>query len=157
VAAIAARFGRGVLTDDGAVDRKRLAALVFADADARRDLEAILHPAVYAAIDAWMGRQQAAGVDLAVAEIPLLFETGHAADFDRVVATVCEADQQVARAAARGGDVADIRRRLAAQWPAEEKARRAHLVIRTDGTLADTRAAADAALDRLRAGAADEA
>jgi dephospho-CoA kinase len=152
--AIAARFGAEVLTAAGEIDRRRLASVVFTDVAARRDLERILHPAVYAAIDGWLSAQAAQGAALAVAEIPLLFETGHAGDFDRVVVTACEASTQVARTAARGGTEADARRRIDAQWPLAEKVRAADVVIRTDGSLDETRTRADAALAALLADAA---
>ena len=137
--AIAARFGAGVLTSDGAVDRTKLAPLVFADASARRDLEAIVHPAVYRAIGAGLRAfALVGGYPLAVVDVPLLYETGHAADFDRVVATVCPPEMQIARLAERGVPEAEARQRLAAQLPADDKAARADFVIRTDGSFADT-------------------
>lgn len=142
-AAVRDRFGPGVFTPDGAVDRARLGALVFADADARRDLEAIVHPAVRARIDRWMAEVAGAGSAVAVAEIPLLFETGREGEFDRVVVTVCEPDEQLRRVVARGSSEGDARRRIAAQLPLDVKALRAHYVIRTGGTLAETAARAD--------------
>lgn len=153
-AAIAARFGADVLTAAGEIDRRRLASVVFTDVAARRDLERILHPAVYAAIDGWLTAQAAQGAALAVAEIPLLFETGHAGSFDRVVVTACDEPTQVARTVARGATEADARRRIDAQWPLTEKVRAADIVIRTDGGLAETRVLADAALAELLADAA---
>jgi len=137
--AIAARFGAGVLTGDGAVDRTKLAPLVFADASARRDLEAIVHPAVYRAIGAGVRAFELLGAyPLIVVDVPLLYETGHAEDFDRVVATVCPPEMQIARLAGRGVPEAEARLRLAAQLPADDKAARADFVIRTDGSFADT-------------------
>ncbi len=139
-AAIRARFGEAVITDSGAIDRAALAAVVFSDEAARRDLEAIVHPAVYEAIEAWMAACGRAGARVAVAEIPLLFETGHEGDFDVVLVTACAPDEQVRRVVARGGTEADARRRMSAQWPLADKERRADHVIRTDGSLAETRA-----------------
>jgi dephospho-CoA kinase len=119
--AIAARFGAGVLDASGALNRRALADRVFADAGARKDLEAIVHPAVYDAIGEWLARLDAAGRDpVAVADIPLLYETGHEGDFDRVIVTRCEPAQQIARLQARDGlSEAEARARLAAQWPVE--------------------------------------
>jgi dephospho-CoA kinase len=138
--AVRARFGASVMLPDGAVDRRRLGALVFGDVAARRDLEAIVHPAAYQAIRLWMSACADRGGPLAVAEIPLLFETGHEHEFDRVVVTACEPDEQLRRVIERGAGEEDARRRMAAQWPLDEKVKRADFVIRTDGTLADTRA-----------------
>src|SRR5262245_31929151 len=74
-AAIAARFGPDVLAADGGVDRARLGPLVFADAAARRDLEAIVHPAVYRAITAGIrGFELLGGYPFVVVDVPLLFE-----------------------------------------------------------------------------------
>src|SRR5439155_916473 len=96
--AIAARFGAGVLAADGAVDRKKLAPIVFADPAARRDLEAIVHPAVYRAIAAGLrGFELVGGHPFAVVDVPLLFETGHAGEFDRVIVAACPLDVQVER------------------------------------------------------------
>src|SRR5580765_6338607 len=83
---IGERFGREVIDADGAVDRPRLAAIVFEDDDARRDLEAIVHPAVYRAITAGLRAFELLGSPLVVVDIPLLYETGHASYFARVIA-----------------------------------------------------------------------
>jgi dephospho-CoA kinase len=72
-----------------------------------------------------------------------LYETGHAADFGRVIATVCPPDMQVARLVERGLSEADARLRLAAQMTAAEKALRADYVIRTNGTLDETNSQVD--------------
>jgi dephospho-CoA kinase len=151
--AIAARFGAGVLTSDGAVDRTKLAPLVFGDASARRDLEAIVHPAVYRAIGAGLRAfDLLGGYPLAVVDVPLLYETGHAEDFDRVVATVCPPEMQIARLIERGIHTAEAHQRLAAQLPAEDKAARADFVIRTDGSYADTDRQVDDVYAALLAG-----
>jgi len=134
------RFGETVMSAGGDVDRDRLGAIVFREDQARRDLEAILHPAVYREIDAWMRARELEGTAVAVAEIPLLYETGHERDFDCVVVTACDGDEQVRRAMHRSGmSEADARRRIAAQWPLAEKVRRADFVIRTDGAVEETR------------------
>jgi dephospho-CoA kinase len=137
--AIAARFGQDILDRAGAVDRAKLAAIVFADETARRDLEAIVHPAVYRAISAGLRAfELLGGSPLAIVDVPLLYETGHAADFDRVIATVCLPANQMARLIRRGLGDTEARQRLAAQMPAIDKAARADLVIQTDGTFAET-------------------
>lgn len=147
--AIGARFGAEMLTPDGAVDRRRLGPVVFADRAARQDLEAIVHPAVYRAITAGLRAfDLTERPPLAVVDIPLLYETGRHQDFDRVVATLCPRSTQIERLMARGLTEADAELRLAAQMPAEEKAARAHHVIRTDGAFDETNAQV-AALVRL--------
>ena len=149
--AVRARFGETVFAATGDVDRARLGAIVFEDERARQDLEAILHPVVYRAIEAWMRVQERGGAAVAAAEIPLLFETGHESDFDCVVVTACDGEEQVRRVAGRSGATdADVRRRIAAQWPLAEKIRRADIVVRTDGTVEETRRQARAVWDALR-------
>ena len=144
--AIAARFGADILAADGAVDRKKLGRIVFADASARRDLEAIVHPAVYRAISAGMRAFEIIGdAPLAVVDVPLLYETGHAGDFDRVVATICPPAMQLARLQDRGLSHAAALQRVAAQMPADEKAARADYVVTTDGTTENT----DAQVERI--------
>jgi dephospho-CoA kinase len=150
-AAIAARFGPEVIAVDGSVDRRRLAPIVFADPGARRDLEALVHPAVYRAIAAGLRAFELLGESpLAVVDVPLLYESGRAGDFSRVVATVCPPEMQIGRLVARGMAEADARLRLAAQWPADEKARRAAFVIRTDGTFEETDRQVDRVLSQLQ-------
>jgi dephospho-CoA kinase len=150
--AIAARFGPGVLGGDGAVDRAKLGPIVFADAAARRELEAIVHPAVYRAITAGLRAfELTENPRLAVVDVPLLFETGRASDFDAVIATVCPVAMQVERLVARGMNDAEARQRLEAQWPAAEKAARAQYTIDTSGTFEHTEAQVQRILERLAA------
>jgi dephospho-CoA kinase len=137
-AAIAARFGAEMLAADGSVDRKKLGPIVFADASARRELEAIVHPAVYRAIAAGIRGFELLGDPLVVVDVPLLYETGGEKDFDRVVVTACSLERQVARLVERGLTDAAARQRLAAQWPTEKKTARADFVVTTDGTFEDT-------------------
>ena len=148
--AIAARFGAGVLAEDGSVDRAKLGPIVFADKIARGDLEAIIHPAVYRAIAAGLRAfELIENPPVAVVDIPLLYETGRASNFDAVIATVCPPEMQLDRLARRGMSEADARQRLDAQLPAAEKAARANYVIDTSGTFADTDAQVQRILERL--------
>jgi dephospho-CoA kinase len=148
-AAIAARFGDGILDADGAVNRRALGPLVFADEAARRDLESIVHPAVYRAVRAALRAFELEGAAFAIVAVPLFHETGRAGEYDGVIATVCRPETQLARLQARGLSEAEARQRLAAQLPADEKAARADVVISTDGTFEETDAQADEALRRL--------
>lgn len=149
-AAIAARFGPDVLAPDGSVDRAKLGPIVFADPVARLDLEALVHPAVYRAITAGLRAFELDGASLAVVDVPLLYESGHADDFDRVIATACPPEIQLARLLERGLSEAEARQRIAAQWPTEHKARRATFVISTEGTFEQTDHQVDEILAGLR-------
>ena len=139
-AGLRARFGVEVIAADGTLDRARLGRLVFADATARTVLEALVHPPVREAIDAWFRRcRDSTGSRFAVADIPLLFETGRAGAFDRVAVVACDPATQLRRVMVRDGLPAeDARRRIAAQLPIAEKVDRADAVITTDGSFADT-------------------
>jgi dephospho-CoA kinase len=150
--AIAARFGADVLDATGAVDRKKLGPIVFADPVARRDLEAIVHPAVYRAILAGLRAfELLESPPFAVVDVPLLFETGHEGSFDHVVATVCSPEIQLARLKERGLSEVEARQRLDAQMPAAEKAQRAQTIIQTSGTFAETDRQVDALIQSLNA------
>ena len=138
--ALRTRFDPALFTPDGALDRRRVAALVFDDAAARADLEAIVHPHVRAAIDDWFERVATSSTaPFGIADIPLLFETDRAAEFDRVIVTACDAATQLARLAQRDQLAPDAgRKRLAAQLPTAVKAARADFVVRTGGSFDDT-------------------
>ena len=150
-AAIAARFGVEILAADGSVDRKMLGPIVFADPTARRELEAMVHPAVYRAITAGLRAfELMGGGAFAVVDVPLLFETGAEKKFDRVIATACTPEIQFARLIERGLTADAVRQRLAAQWPAGKKTSRADFVVKTDGTFADTDAQIARVIETLR-------
>ncbi len=136
--AVVAEFGPEVLTPDGALDRARLGAIVFADADRRSSLEAIVHPRV---------RARAAEIEdatppgvLVVHDIPLLVETGQAGDFDAVLVVDVPEDLQLRRALRdRGWSEGEARSRMAAQATREDRLAVATHVIDNSGTLEDLR------------------
>ena len=142
LAAIVDRFGREVLRADGELDRPALAAIVFSDGSARRDLEAITHPCIREGIDADLAALSgsASPPDLVVVEHPLLIETGSHARVDRVVVVEAPVEQRVSRLVSeRGMDEADARARISAQT--DDAARRAvaDRVIINDGDLSALR------------------
>lgn len=127
-------FGGDLVLPSGALDRRKLGALVFADPAKRKALEGIIHPAVRKATDDWFA---ALGPDVpfAIADIPLLHETGRHKDFEAVIVAAVEPDEQVRRIVARDNlNEAEARQRIAAQLPIAEKVARADYVIRTNGT-----------------------
>ena len=134
--AVVARFGDGVLGPDGSLDRHALASIVFADDAARDDLEAIVHPAVRRAI-AEAVAAHAHTDDVVVVDSPLLIETGAHEGFPFVVVVAASADARVARLVERGMAEADVRARMAAQMPLEEKMAVADEVVDNDGTEID--------------------
>jgi len=139
LAAVITRFGPEVLDARGALDRKKLAAIVFADSTARQDLERIVHPVVRRAIDDWFASLDANRYPFAIAEIPLLYETGRDRDFEAVIVVACDGEEQLRRLMARDGlNEEEARQRIRAQMPLAEKTRLADHVIRTDGTFVET-------------------
>jgi len=137
-AAIAARFGPEILSADGSVDRGKLGPIVFADSSARRELEAIVHPAVHRSITAGLRAFDLLGHDAVVVAVPLLFESGERTDYDRIIVTACAPERQLERLKARGLTEEAARQRMAAQLPTEEKTARADFVINTDGSFEET-------------------
>lgn len=138
LSAIVSRFGPAVLLEDGGLDRNALGTLVFADRGARADLEAIVHPEVYRRINVWFAARPP-GTRFAIADIPLLYETGQEHEYDRVIVCACTPDEQFRRLVSRDRLAPEAARaRLAAQWPIGEKVSRADYVIRTDGTFDET-------------------
>jgi dephospho-CoA kinase len=130
LSALAAAFGPGVIDPGGALDRKALGALVFGDAEARRRVEAITHPAIRQAMQAETARLAAAGHDLVVYDSPLLYEVGLDAAVSLVVVVYAPRRAQLARLQARDGlSRVQAEARLAAQLPIEEKAARADVVV----------------------------
>ena len=145
--AIVDRFGGAVLAPDGTMNREALGTLVFADTLARHDLEAIVHPRVYAAITQWFATLHAPA---GVADIPLLYETDRAADFDIVMVAACTPAQQLERLMARNGlSAADAQARIDAQLPLADKVARTDFVIDTSGTVKQTDANTRAVWERV--------
>ena len=135
LAEIVEAFGRGVLRGDGSLDRAKVGELVFGDLTAREKLEAILHPRIREAWQARLDGWAAAGERLAVAVIPLLFETQAEASFERIVCVACSPEAQRERLRERGWSDDQISSRLEAQMAVDEKMKRADHVVWTDGTI----------------------
>lgn len=154
--AVAAIFGANYLSKGGAVDKPRLARLVFADDAARAKLEAAIHPLVRA----FFSRLGTAANDLTdlaparprpiVLEATRLVEAGYAPDFDLIVTVEAAPDLRLARAVARGLPREEALRRLAAQGDGAERRAAAHRVIENDGTPEALRAQVDALVAEIR-------
>jgi dephospho-CoA kinase len=145
LAAIQSAFGSQIIASTGELKRAELAQIVFADANARRRLEAILHPPIrqqwLAQIETWRaapaqnGGGRKKNQPLAVVVIALLFETQSEPHFDKIICAACSAAVQRERLAARGWTPEQIQQRITAQMPVEQKIARADFVVWTDGTL----------------------
>jgi len=142
-AAIQARFGT--------YDAAELATVVFADADALRDLERILHPRVRGAIRARLAELDQGGVEVAAVEVIKLIESPLADACDEIWTVRCDEADAIARlAATRGMDEETARRRLASQSTQEEKVAAADVVIDGSAAMEETRRQVEAALAALR-------
>ncbi|HEX8689646.1 MAG TPA: dephospho-CoA kinase [Solirubrobacterales bacterium] len=135
------------IAPDGVVDRTRIGEIVFADPSELSWLEAQIHPLVGERVGAWMAALPE-GTEVAVVEVPLLFESEMEAVFDTTLAVVTSDEVRQARAAARGHAL--VGEREARQLGQEEKAARAEHVIENDGTLAELERALSDLLARLR-------
>ncbi len=146
--AIRDRFGDAVFERSGALDRSALGAVVFSDAAALRDLEAIVHPGVRRLVEERLDRVRREGDPFVVIEAIKLVEGGLAARCDEVWLIECPADVQRERLAGRGMDAADIGRRLAAQGTdlAERLSAHASRRFDTSGTQEDIRERVEDAL-----------
>ena len=151
LAAITTDFGAEVLDAAGALNRKRLAALVFEDAAARARLEAITHPAIAAAAAERIAEAAHAGATWALYEVALLVETGLNEELDSVVVVSADAPQQVSRSMQRDGAAeADVQARLSAQLPLSAKLAVADYVIDNTGDLQETRSQVRALYQRFQ-------
>jgi dephospho-CoA kinase len=128
-------FGKDIVATDGRLHRDEIARLVFADAAARKKLEAILHPRIrerwLAQIEIWRNENQT----LAVVVIPLLFETQAESHFGKIICAACSPAAQHERLHARGWTPEQVRQRIAAQMPVGQKIARSDFVIWTEGLL----------------------
>jgi dephospho-CoA kinase len=139
LAAVVAEFGDGLLTSDGELDRPAMGRLVFGDDEARKRLEAIVHPLVFERIVALEGA--AAEHDVVVHDIPLLAESGRADTFDAVVVVDAPREVQVERMVRdRGWSEEEAASRIAAQATREDRLAVATHVVDNNDTLEQLRA-----------------
>jgi dephospho-CoA kinase len=133
---IVAEFGVGILDEHGAIDRRKLGAMAFADADVLAKLSVIVHPYVRARarrLTEERTRREPDGI--CIYEAAILVETGSFRDFDRLIVAACTEEQQVERAIQRDHLTRDeVLNRLRRQMPLEEKVKYADYVIDTSGT-----------------------
>lgn len=137
------QFGKVILDESGSVDREHLGALVFADAEKRKTLEAITHPFIFRAIAdevRRLSRERKARV--VVVDAALLFESGLSDSMDANIVVSVPEDVQISRLMARDGiSEESARKKIAAQMPTADKVEKADHVIDNSGGLLDTRTA----------------
>ena len=143
---VVAGFGREILRPDGEIDRTRLGSMVFADPEKLRELSAIMHPSLIARVEELAAelRVRHPGAVILV-DAAVIYEAGAADRFAKILVAWCRPEQQIERLMAKTGlSREDALRRVASQIPSEEKRRRADYVIDCSGSLAETRAQAEA-------------
>ena len=152
LAALVAQFGPSIVQPDGALDRKALGAIVFKDIARRKELEAIIHPAIRARLLAEMDEsERSAPNELHVVDIPLLIESKYMEYFTHIVLTYVPEEVQIARLCAREKWSEDeARRRMATQMPLAEKRSFATTLIDNSGTLETTAEQVDAFIAKVR-------
>jgi dephospho-CoA kinase len=135
IAAIRAHFGPEFVTPEGALDRERMRAHAYADPQARKKLEGIIHPLVGRESESQVEAAVAAGVRCIVFDVPLLVESGRwRAQVDRVVVIDCSLETQVERVVARSGlSAAEVRTIIAAQASRADRLAAADVVICNEG------------------------
>jgi dephospho-CoA kinase len=138
--AVVAAFGKEILDPGGAINRRRLAAIVFPDPLQLARLNALVHPHVKARekiLVAEYAREHPDGI--AVTEAAILVETGTYKDYDRLIVAVCRPEQQIERAMERSGaSREEVLNRLRRQMPLEDKVKYADFVIDTSGSKENT-------------------
>lgn len=140
------RWGGGIASD-GRIDRGKVGEIVFADPAELKWLESQIHPLVGERIGSWLASLPPEA-DLAVVEVPLLFESGMEDVFEVTVAVVASESVRQARAGARGHALVDERE--ARQLSQDEKASRAHYVVENDGSVADLERELSGLVEKLR-------
>ena len=133
---IVRHFGEGILLTDGRIDRRKLGALVFADAVKREILNALVHPAVF---KVWRKRLKEIGSEaddaIVISDIPLLIEAGLQSRVDLILLVYLSPEEQIRRLMARDGfDREEALRRIASQMPIDQKVSQADLVIDNGGS-----------------------
>jgi dephospho-CoA kinase len=143
------RWGERVFAKDGSIDRRRIAAIVFSDAEARAFLEGLTHPWIESRRHRLFAAAPASTKALVI-DAPLLLEAGLAAQCDAVLFVDASRDLRLSRVALhRSWDEDELARREAAQWPAERKRAQSTHVILNDGDSASLRRQAGEFLDRV--------
>ena len=138
--AVVEAFGRGILRQDGTIDRKRLGEIVFADPSLRARLEAITHPAILEAMKEAIAGIEREGHRAAVVEATLIHESGRKGLSEAVISVTCDRETAISRLAARDGmSRTQAEARLRAQMDADRKAGASDYVIDNSGSLEETR------------------
>lgn len=149
-AEVVREFGREVLDPNGAIDRGKLGAVVFADQRKRERLNAILHPRILERVGEWFVAQQRDSADFAIVEAALIYEAGYDKQLDRTVVCWCRPEQQIARLERRGFTREQAKARVNAQMPIDEKRNLADDLIDCSKSIEETNRQTAGLIDRLK-------
>lgn len=143
-------FGN-VFTPEGEVDRKKLADIVFTNKEKKKKLESILHPEVFKELNRFFKKVGEKDPDaVAIAEIPLMIETGNYKNYDVVIVVYAPEDIQIKRLKEKGMEEEDIIRRIRSQMPIDEKVKYADIVIKNTGSLEKLKKEVESVYKRLK-------
>jgi dephospho-CoA kinase len=145
-----AAFGKDILDAYGNVNRAKLGALIFADAEKRARLNQILHPRILQVVQKWFAAlEEPDGPAFAVVEAALLVEANYTSNLDKLIVCWCRPEQQMERLLQRGLTEQEAQRRSAAQMPLDEKRKRADIVIDCSGSFEETERQVHQAVEQL--------
>ncbi|MCM3725371.1 dephospho-CoA kinase [Neobacillus cucumis] len=137
---IIAEFGDGILLENGEIDRQKLGAIIFHQADKRKRLNEITHPEVRRRMLEQVETAKRNNEEVVVLDIPLLFESKLTAMVEKTLLVYVDSDIQLQRLVERNNlTIADAQARINSQMPLSEKIRLADAVINNNGTLEDTK------------------
>jgi len=141
-------LGEGVFSGNGFLDKKKVADIIFRDSDKRLSLEDILHPLVFEKVNDLL-RGMADKDRVVIIEVPLLFERGYKARFDKIITVQTDEETALSRVAGKGISRKEALLRLKSQLPIKEKMELSDFVINNNGTIAETRAQVETIYNKL--------
>jgi dephospho-CoA kinase len=148
---IVAVFDEDILDANGKVNRAKLGAVIFADAQKRERLNQILHPRILEIVQKWFAALDGPdGPPFAVVEAALIFEARYNRNLDKIIVCWCRPEQQLERLTLRGLSVEEAQRRIAAQMPLDEKRKLADEEIDCSGSIEETQRQVDRVIEKLK-------
>jgi dephospho-CoA kinase len=148
---IIAVFDEDILDPDGKVNRAKLGALIFADAQKRERLNQILHPRILDVVQKWFAAlDEPDGPEFAVVEAALIFEARYNQKLDKIIVCWCRPEQQMERLTLRGLSVEEAQQRIAAQMPLSDKRKLADEAIDCSGSIEETQRQVNQVAEKLK-------